>query len=481
LARGLTYKRKNICGPAANSTGRGDQNTVKLIKTFLIAGALAGLHAVSTAYGQQPGDRDAGQIDHELARAESEYDFPAEKPALDDYLAHAALFSPALKAAFHGWKAELAKVSIAKALPEPTFTYAYFVENVETRVGPQRHRFSVHQSFPWFGTLGKKGDMASEAANAAYQRYQAEKLSLFYRVRSAYYDYYYLGAQIEIARRNMELLSFWEEVARTRYSSAVQPHADLVKVQVELGTLEDRLRGLEQQLVPAAARLKAAVNLPDSVSPPVPDSIPARTPDLTAQALVEMARAHNPDLKAIDHVINSQRAAVSLAGRSSLPRFTIGADYIETGEASDPTMAGSGKDAWTVSVGISLPIWFGKNKAAKSEAVARLHEAEQLRESRRDELDARVELVRFFYEDAGRRLSLYRDGLVAKAEESMNVAFAAYRAGTASFLQVIDAQRVLLELRLQTQQAAVEHARRLAELEMLTGQDLHSAQEKNKE
>ena len=35
---------------------------------------------------------------------------------------------------------------LPRQIPEPTISYAYFIQSVETRVGPQRHRFSISQS-----------------------------------------------------------------------------------------------------------------------------------------------------------------------------------------------------------------------------------------------------------------------------------------------------------------------------------------------
>ena len=51
-----------------------------------------------------------------------------------------------------------------KALPDPRFTYRYYIEEVETRVGAQRQAFELAQRFPWFGKLKLRGDAAFEAS-----------------------------------------------------------------------------------------------------------------------------------------------------------------------------------------------------------------------------------------------------------------------------------------------------------------------------
>jgi hypothetical protein len=54
---------------------------------------------------------------------------------------------------FETWKAAIEQVPQARALPDPKFTYGYFIREVETRVGPQQQKFEIMQIFPWFGTI----------------------------------------------------------------------------------------------------------------------------------------------------------------------------------------------------------------------------------------------------------------------------------------------------------------------------------------
>ena len=127
---------------------------------------------------------------------------------LDDYLRIAALQNAGLKTAFEQWKVTLEQVPQAKALPDTKFTYGYFIKEIETRTGPQQQRFSIAQTFPWFGVIESKTDIASMKAKAAYQNYEAAKLELFYNVKNLFYEYAYLSKAIDIARQNVELLKY---------------------------------------------------------------------------------------------------------------------------------------------------------------------------------------------------------------------------------------------------------------------------------
>lgn len=396
----------------------------------------------------------------------------AEVPSgLDGYLELAMERSPGLRAAFYEWKAALERSGYAGSPPDPVLSYGHFIENVETRVGPQERRLSLRQSYPWFGTLGAKKEMASEEANAAYQRFESERLRLFYKVKSAYYDYYYLGRDLALTRENLELLNFWESVVRTKFKAALTRHPDVIRAQVELGKLEDRLLTLEEKIEPAAARLRALLSLPSSVGIPMPESLSVVETRLDGAAVRDHALAHNPDLKSLRHLIDRAGAGVRLAKKSYFPDLTFGFDYIETGEALNPVLPESGKDAWVVGIGVTLPIWVVNNSAKKQEALAIRKEAEYGLREAENGLVAATERVLFEHDDALRKLKLYRDGLVPKAEQSLNANYAAYQAGELDFLNVLDAQRQLLGFRLEQERALVDLATRQAEVEMITGRE----------
>ena len=437
---------------------------------------LAATLVVATA-AAVPGSAVAMASDSVADSLAAVYERPAPPPfdpataGLDDYLAYAAIESPALRAAFYDWTTRIERSGYAGKLPDPLFSYTYFIENVETRVGPQLQRFQIRQPFPWFGTLGARKDITVEAAHAGYQKYQAEKLALFYRVKAAYYEYYYVGRDIAITRDNLKLLTFWESVARAKYRVALKQHPDVIKAQVELGKLEDHLRTVESMVAPAAARLRAAANLADSIALPPPAEIDIREETVSGDSVLARVMANNPDLQSLAHVIDRENAARRLAGKASWPDFFIDASYITTGEAAMSGVPDSGKDAITASVGLTLPIWLGANKAKRNEAEAQYRRARYDYSEAQNRLTAIVERVVFEYEDALRKTRLYRDGLVPKAEQSLNANYTAYQAGETDFLNVLDAQRQLLDFQLQLERSRANLAIRGAEIEMLSGRE----------
>ena len=87
------------------------------------------------------------------------------------------------------------------------------------------------------------------------------------------------------------------------------------------------------------------------------------------------------------------------------------------------------------------------------------------RADRAQMLRAELEATWFDYEDADRRLRLYRETLVPTSEEALGVVTQAYRAGSAPFIELIEAQRTVLELQLGTERAFAEREQALAAVE----------------
>lgn len=395
-----------------------------------------------------------------------------EDATLSDYLAYAAVNNPALEAAFDDWKAALERIPQVSALPDPRFTYVHYIETVETRVGPQERSYALAQTFPWLGKLQQLGEMAAKEAEAARQRYEAAKLSLSYQVKYAYYDYYYLTRAIAVTDANITLVSNLEEVARAKYQVGAVPYAALVKAQVELGKLEDDLKTLRDLRGPTVARLNTALGRAPESYLAWPGPIGIVPADLSDGEISSELKANNPELLGLDLMTAKQEAALGLSRQSYFPDLTLGATFIRTGDALDPEMEASGKDPVMASLSVNLPIWLGKYRAGEREAQARLGAAKKRRRDREHQLLTDLKLALFHFRSAERKIDLYGDSLIPKAEQALAASQRAFAAGEADFFDLIEAERTLLEFQLAYERAVADRGQKLAEIEMLTGKQI---------
>ena len=402
-----------------------------------------------------------------------------ESSKLSDYLAYAALNNPGLEAAFNRWKAALERIPQVKALPDPKFNYLYYVQEVETRVGPQRHGLGIAQVFPWFGKLKLRGDVATEAAHVARKRYDAVKLKLFFEVKDAYYEYYYLAKSVAITRENVNLVTHLESVARSRYRAAAGRHPDVVRAQVEIGKLEDRYQSLLDLRQPVVARLNAALNRPAEADIPWPSEISvADVNAVDAELLVELT-AENPELQALDLEIGRSRRAIELAKKDYYPDFNFGLNFIETDSSSVGSPPDDGKDPVIAMMSLNLPLWRDKYDAGVREARALYYAARQDKKEKTNSLSSDLKVASYRLRDAERKIDLYGDALLPKARESLKVTESGYLATTGSFTDLIDAQRIFLEFALAYERALADHAQSIAKLEMLVGREISDSGSEN--
>jgi outer membrane protein TolC len=194
---------------------------------------------------------------------------------------------------------------------------------------------------------------------------------------------------------------------------------------------------------------------------------------MDSRALVLGLEATSPELRALDRRAAAARAGIEVAKKGFYPDFVIGAEYTFLGTTSLPGAPDPGEDALGLRMGLSLPFWSGRPGARLRESQAReIASRASLREAA-NRLSSDLELALYRMRDGDRRVDLYRNTLLPKAEESLAAALAAYETGSASFLDYLDSERVLLEFLLAAARADSDRAQALATVERITGAVVH--------
>jgi len=389
---------------------------------------------------------------------------------LVECLDYALANSAELRAAYERWRAVTERVAQVSALPDPRLTYGEFLEEVQTRTGPQERRFGASQAFPWPGSLDAQADVAEHRAEAAWHQVEAVRLRVAEEVEVAYHDYAYFGRELEINAELLDLLRGLEPVVQGRVRTG-GGQADLVKLQVEVGRLEDGLASLEARRPSISARLARAMHLRSAARAlPLPTAVEPDVESVDRDRSYRAALERNPRLRELLQSLAAEQQAEKVAEYQRRPSFDVGVDYIQTGDALDPTTPGSGDDPVLLRFGVSLPVWSSSYAAAERESR---HLARALRE----ELDAEelrlrvgVEEHAFHVTDAARRIGLYRDSLLPRAEEALELTLTSYRTGEASVLDVIDSERALLEFEKSYWRACRDYGQGRARLRALTSE-----------
>ena len=327
-----------------------------------------------------------------------------EESTLSDYLAYAALNNPGLEAAFNRWKAALERVPQAKSLPDPKFTYKYFIEEVETRVGPQKQAFEIGQMFPWFGKRNLAADVAAQVAQGQFQKYESAKRTLFWEIKNTYHEYYYLGRAIQVTREHVELIKYVEQVARTRYKVATAAHPTVIRAQVELGKLENRLSTLRDLREPLAARLNAALNRALDADLPWPETVVSESLSIDEVQLFQQLATH-PDLLALGSMAKQWQKATALAQKDRTPDMTLGVGFIDIGNAPfGANPPDNGKDAVAAMFSFNIPIQRRRISAKVKEAKLQQLAAVSEKKSQSNQLSAQLKSALYQLRDAERKI-----------------------------------------------------------------------------
>lgn len=426
---------------------------------------------IKLATARMPATAPAMPVGVAPAPAGNSIDRLPERPVLADYLAYAALHNPGLEASFNRWKAALERLPQVRALPDPQFTYRYFIVEQAFRDGDMRNVYEISQTFPWLAKLQLRGELAAQEAAAARERFEAERLKLFLRVKQAYYEYYYISRTLGVTRETLQDVEDIERVAGSRYRTGTASAPDLLRTQVELGKLQDEYASVQDLVEPSVAKLNAAMNRPVDMPLPMPAQLDDVKVQLAQKELLEWLGRYNPELKALEHEITRERKSIDLARQDYFPDVTLGFEYDDMVDAAG-LPGGSPPDALAVSASVNIPIWFQKYAAGVREARHRSWAASKEKTEKANSLAVDLKLAAYNFRNAERKIALYRDTLLPKARQSVDSIRAGYQTGTSGFGDLIDGQRILLEFRLAYERAVADRMESLAELEALVGRDL---------
>lgn len=400
-----------------------------------------------------------------------------EDPILADLASQVLDRNPRIAQARSRARAARHQAPQMKALPDPVLGATAFALRPETRVGPQTIMGSLSQRFPWFGKLSLREKAALQRADGLDADVEALRLNLITETRRLYYETAFLDAWRQVVAADRVTLIQFEELARSRYSSGVGIEQAVVKIQAEITRAEMRLLDIDTRRATTVSALNSLRDLPQTTA--VPElSLPryAEIP-LDRESLRARALATRPEISQADFEIGRAETLVELALKEYRPDITVAATYTRVGLRSDPAGIAAppldnGKDVFAVSASINLPIKRGKLRAGVSEAEELRASAAEGKRSAVTDIDRSLGELWDRITLTFQQLRLFDRVLGIQAEQSLRSAQAAYASGSLSSLDLLDAERVLLDVRTATERARADYAIAIARLEGAVGEPL---------
>lgn len=394
---------------------------------------------------------------------------------LDDFFQIAAENNPGLQAKYKSFEAAIKSVEKVSSLSDPNLSFGYFISPIETRVGPQRARFSLMQIFPWFGTLKAQKDAATLIAEAKYQEFLDARNNLYYQVSASYYPLYELQKIILIEEENQRILASYKDIATVRFQNNKGSMVDVLRVDIMLKDVTTNLLILNQKKKPLETRFNKILNRDKNIEVEVQDSLPLFK--LIDGYQKDSLLIYNPLLEELDLKIKASEAQEKVAIKQGLPKFGLGLDYVIIDERIDMNNEGNGKDALMPMVTVSLPIFRGKYKASQKEAQLMRESYILQKEEISNRLISTYDFLWFEILEQLELLMLYEDQIEI-SKQSLKLLFSAYSSSGEDFEEVLRMQQQILKFQKMKVTTLTEYHIKVAELFYLTAKKPQYAKDK---
>lgn len=385
---------------------------------------------------------------------------------LSNYLQTAAQNNPGLKAKFNAYMAALEVAPQVKALPDPQVAFGYFIQPVETRVGPQEFKFSATQMFPWFGTLKAKENAAIQAARAKYELFEEAKSLLFNEVRSTWYNLYFTSKAIGITKENIGILNTFKQLAYIKVESGLVSAVDEYRIEMEIGDLENQLALLKDKDYVLSVMFNKLLYVEPQTPIHIPDDLWTTDFYLSKNAALDSLRMNNHQLLSIDLQMETLRYKKEVAKKAGKPNFSLGIDYTMVGKG-DNNMAGT--DAFMFpKVGITLPLYRNKYNAMVQEVVYLETVKKNEKANKTNVLETLFENGWKDYQDGDRRIDLYESQLTL-ARKSLKILETDYATGNRNFEEILRMERKFLKYGLELEKAKADKQAAISFITYLMG------------
>ncbi len=399
------------------------------------------------------------------AEASAALQEPMGTLSLRQAMALALLRNPELRA--FAWEIRAAEARLLQAglwpNPELELEVEEFAGTGEL-AGTNAAEFTVGlaQTFPLGGDIARRREVAGFKARLAGWDYEAARIGVLAALTRRYVNVLARERRLAVAQQDMELAKALASTTEKRVEAGAAPQVEQVRARVPVARAQVRLREAKRELDVARRQLalmwdqdvptfqNVAGELDTLRAPPAPEAL---------AGLIEQ----NPQVARWAAEIGLRRAEADLARAEAVPDVTVAVGVKRLNEIDETAML----------VGISLPLAiFDRSQGSISAARHGVTAAQQRR--REVELLLARQLSEAWTQLANaydQAVTLRKTALPA-AEEAFDVTRRAFEQGDVDFLDALDAERTLVELRTQHVTALADYHVAAVEIESLIGQGL---------
>jgi outer membrane protein TolC len=401
-----------------------------------------------------------------VAPANAERDVPLTIAEVEDLAlaAEPGQLAMQARAAAYGERA-----IIAGDLPDPTLRIGLNNYPIQsggfTTEGMTSAGLIYRQTFP----AGKSRSIGTTQfeflEREANQDAEARGRNVLMAARNAWLEGYFWGRSHELI---VEARPFFDDLAtitRSLYAVGRKNQQDVLRAELELSRIDDRLIEIERQQARARAALGEWVGV--EASRPIAAVLPAWASVPPLGTLRESLSAH-PTLMAADAQISAKEAGVDLADERSKSQWALDVAY----SYRDGSLPNGDPRSDFVTVGVTVGLPFFSKKSVDSTLSAALQErsaAQSTKVQVERELQSRLESEIARWQDLSRRIALYEERILGQTRDHAQAALLAYQSDRSDFADVMRGYIDDLNTRIDFIRLQVERAQSYAVLANLGG------------
>lgn len=300
-------------------------------------------------------------------------------------------------------------------------------------------RITLSQKIDFPTNIFWRNRLAGRETEVAEMRSEQIKIEIRAVVVTAYFRYLAARERLLLARRRVSLAQEFADKALFRYQAGEAPAIETVRTGVELARAQNELQSKQSAFESATARLNAAFGRPPDTGIGATDSLIYRSFDLSLPDIKDQALGSHPQLGEADARVGAAANLRKLAWGTLLPTFEISG--FQQNIAGNP-------DFYGVEVGLSIPLWFAfRQRGEIRQATASLASQENQHEQIRLQLLTDIEAAYSSFKAAKNQLENYATTLLKQADEVYRIALRSYEEGEVGYLQLLEAQQTLIEVR----------------------------------
>ena len=396
---------------------------------------------------------------------------------LDELVDEALKNNPEIKVFENRFKALSQRPSQESTLEDPKLSLGVtnlptdeFNFNTESMT---QKEIAISQLFPFPGKLRLKGEIAKKEADASEKEYYDKRNEITERVKTAYYELFFIYKSIEITENNKGLLEQFVKIAESKYSVGQGIQQDILKAQVELSKIINEIIKLEQQKETAQARLTTLLYRSSENPLGKPQEIEKTKFNFSFEELMKRAQAKRPALLGIKDVVEQYEKSYALAKKDYYPDFDFSLAYGQRDSLKFRGINQGLPDMISATVTINLPIWRSRKLDKKvEETLDSKRMAEEQYNSFKNEIYFNLKDIMAEVKKGESLLELYKTGIIPQAAQSLESAVAGYQVNKIDFLTLLDSQITLFNYEIEYYKVLAEYEKKLATLETIVGERL---------